>query len=127
MMNTLEVPELLPCVCVECKQSICEEIVADAIVTVEIVDGRTSRNINDSTLFIERHSCPVIGGSRNFPCILWPGIVAIITGQRNRVKAPSKRAGVHIKGTNVAVESRFRLRSPEANDDHVLIDHARRC
>src|SRR6202044_3622087 len=102
------------------------EIVADAICTVEIVDSRSRRHIDDATLFIESHAGPVVGSAGHLPRILRPRLVPRLSRTRNSVKDPTEFASMHIVGANITAKCRLGFRRAKADDDRVLVDQTRR-
>ncbi len=126
VMDALEVPDSLAGVRVERQQSVGVEIVADAVCTVEVVDGGARGDVDDAALFIERHAGPVVGGAGDLPCVLRPRLVARFSRTGDGVKDPAEFAGMHVVGANVTAERGLRLRRAKADDDHVFVDQAGR-
>src|SRR5215469_7945316 len=127
MVDSLKMPGALSSIRIECQQRICKEIVPSAIEAIKVVNRGSCGDVNDAALLIECHTGPVVTGSRHLPRVPGPCFITVLPWQRNRVKRPPKRASMHVESANVAMKSRLRLRGPEANDDHVLVDHARTC
>jgi len=74
---------------VQGEQGICEEIVTEAIGTVEIKSGGAGGSVENSALGIERHARPIVGGAAGFPRILRPSVVSEFAGAGNGVKGPA--------------------------------------
>src|SRR5229473_244799 len=95
-------PDSLACLGIQGKQTISEEIVADAIGTVEIKCGGARGSVENSTPGIECHSGPIVRGAAGLPRIFRPSVVAKFTGMRNGVKRPAQLTGPNVVGANVA-------------------------
>src|SRR5260370_19191269 len=108
-MHALKMPDSLARVGVHGNQTICEEIIANAIGAVEIKCGRACRNVENSALGIESHSSPIVGCATGLPRIFWPRVVAEFTMMRSGVKRPMKLAVAHGVGANVAGRRRKSL------------------
>jgi hypothetical protein len=124
MMDALEVPEAFACGCVEGEQRVGEEIVADAVASVEIKNCATGGDIEDAALGVEGHAGPVVGGTGIFPGVRGPGVVAEFTGLRDSVKAPAQRAGANVEGADIAWRGGVGFRIAATDDDEVLVDDA---
>src|SRR5437016_13165653 len=104
-------PDSLARPCVQGKQTISEEIVADAIGAVEIKRGGACCGVDNAAPGIERHSGPIVRGPTGLPRILRPSVIAKFTGMRDGVERPAQPTGSNVVGANVA--GRRRERSEE--------------
>src|ERR1700733_6149708 len=98
-------------------QRISKEIVANAIATVKIEDGRTSGHIDNAALLVDGHAGPVIGSAGVFPRVFGPSVVAELSRTRDGVEGPAQGSGAYIKRANVAGRRRMRFRVRTADDD----------
>ena len=126
-MHALEMPDALACVRVECEQRVSVEVIADAVATVEVHDGRSGRCVEDASLCIEDHAGPIICGAGGLVGILRPRLVAGFAGKWDGVEDPPQCTCPQIVRTDVARRGRMRFGLAAADDDHVLVDNARRC
>src|SRR6266446_1639328 len=110
---------------VQGEQTICEEIVADAIGAVEIKSSGARGSVENSALGIERHASPIVGGAASLPGIFWPRVVAEFTGTRNSVKRPAQFAGSNIVSANVAGRCGKSLGVASTENHQVLVNDAR--
>ena len=124
VMDALEMPEALAGVGVEGEQRVGEEVVAEAIATVEIKDSRASGRVENAAFGIESHAGPVVCGSGGLPRTIGPGFVAKFAGMRNRVEGPAQGPAVHVEGANVARGRGMGFRIASADDDEVFVDEA---
>src|SRR5580704_10366412 len=97
MVNALKMPEPLASFCVQGEQRIGEQVVAQPVPAVEIGYCRTSRGINDSPFYVDRHSAPVVGRTSVRPRLFRPGFITKFPRMRNRMKTPPERPGMHIE------------------------------
>src|SRR5882762_10805074 len=118
-------PDSLTRLRVQGKQTVGEEIVADAIGAVEIKCGGARRRIENSALGIERHPGPIVRGAAGLPRILRPSVVAKFTGMRDGVKRPAQPTGSNVVGANVAGRRRESLGVAAAEYYEVLVNDAR--
>src|SRR5260370_25883849 len=123
-MHALKMPDSLARVGVQGKQTICEEIIANAIGAVEIKCGRACRNVENSSLGIESHSSPIVGRATGLPRIFWPRVVAEFTGMRNGVKRPTQLAGSGVVSANIAWGRRESIGVAATEYHQVLVDDA---
>src|SRR5437016_14040714 len=86
---------------VQSDQTIREEIVANAVHAVEIKSGGAGRSIDNSSLGIESHACPVVRGTGGFPSLCRPGLVSNFAGMRNGVKSPAQSAPANVVAAHV--------------------------
>src|SRR5579871_2522279 len=125
VVYALKVPDSLAGVRVQRKQGVRKEIIPYAVIAIKIIHCRAGRYVDNPSLFIKRHASPVVRGSRNLPCFLGPCVVTIFARNRDRVESPAESACMNIEGSDIAVKGRLCLRGSKANNDHVLVDHAR--
>ena len=64
MMHALKMPEPLAGVCVQGKQGVGKQIVAYAVMTIEVEHGRSGRHVDNSPLSVQRHAGPARGSFR---------------------------------------------------------------
>src|SRR3954465_3670932 len=83
MMHGLEVPDAFAGFRVQRQFTISEQIITDAVATVEVKRGRTRRNVNDAGLLIYRHPGPVSGTAAFLPRFFRPGVITEFAGMRN--------------------------------------------
>src|SRR5580765_2136156 len=105
-------------------QTVCEQIVADPVATIEIRRGRACGNVDNSSLKIERHAGPVVGGATGLPCISWPGVITEFARVRNRVKRPAQLAGANVVSADVSGRGGQGFGIPAADDDQVLVHNS---
>src|SRR5580693_4071546 len=95
-------PQSLAGIRLERQQGISEQIVADAIRSIEIERGGSGGNKYQAALFIQSHPGPIVGGAAIFPCIFRPSVVTEFAGMRKGMKAPANLPGAHVKRADVA-------------------------
>src|ERR1700761_585573 len=122
MVHALEMPQAFPCLRIESEKRVGKKIIPGSIRAVEIKDRRSGGNINNPTLFIERHARPVIRRARIFPGIGRPRLITKFARPGYGVKSPEKFAGVNVESTNIARWRRVGLRIPSADNDRILVD-----
>src|SRR5580700_3686864 len=125
VMHLLEIREELAGLCVERKQRVGIEVVADAVAPVKIHHGGTGWDIDDAACRIKRHASPVVRRAGGLPGIRRPSFIAGFAGMRNGVEGPAESAGANIECANVTGRRRMRLRVAAANDDEVLVNDSR--
>ena len=86
VFHGLKMPYALARFGVECDQRNGEEIVSDAIESVEVCCGRSGWDIHNATLFIKSHAGPIIGSAAISPSVFGPSLVTEFAGMRNGVK-----------------------------------------
>src|SRR5256884_2620637 len=116
-------PDSLARPCVQGKQTISEEIVADAIGAVEIKRGGACWDVDNAAPGIERHSGPIVRGPTGLPRILRPSVIAKFTGMRDGVERPAQPTGSNVVGANVAGDRK----STRLNSSHGYISYAVFC
>src|SRR5205814_9329737 len=102
VMDHLEMPQPFPGSCVEGKQRRAKEIRAVAIGTVEIVGGRTEREVRDRPLLVDGELAPRVHAADVLPRILRPRLVSEFTGMWNRVELPHKLTGDDVECPQIA-------------------------
>src|SRR5262245_4906784 len=123
MTDELKVPKPLSAACVQRKQAVREQVVAETVGTVEVAGGRAGGNIDNAGGFIERHARPAIGGSAVLPRLFWPGLVADLAGMGNGVKRPAQGAVSNVVRPYVARRRWQPFTHPPADDHQILVDH----
>ena len=114
-------PDSLARLRIQGNQTIGEEIVPDAIGTVEIKCGGARRNIDNPALGIERHPGPIVRRAAGLPGILRPSVMAKFTGTWNGVKRPAQLSGSSVVGSNVAGRRGKSLGVAPADDQQVFV------
>ena len=124
-MDGLEVPQPLAGLRLEREDAVGKQILSDAIRAVEVVVGRSERDVDDAARFVDRHRAPVVHAADVLVGVLRPRVVAELARQRHRVELPFLLAGDHVVGADVSrrVDERFAGRRSE--DEQVLPDLAR--
>ena len=102
MLDGLEVPQALPGARVEGDEGIGEEVVAEAVGSVEVGGGRTGGNEHDAALGVDRHARPVVGGTGIGPAILGPSLIAELAGVGDGVEGPVEFASADVIGADIA-------------------------
>src|SRR5690349_7169969 len=121
--NGLEMPDALARFGFEGEQAIGEEVVANAVASVEIEGGGTGGNVQNAGVGIERHARPIVGGAAGLPRVLRPSFIAVLAGMRNGVKGPARLSGAHVEGTDVPRSGRKCLRFAASHDEKVFVNH----
>src|SRR5579863_8717607 len=102
MMYALKMPDAFAGFGVECDQTICEEIVADAVCAIEIKDCGPCGYVQDAAFDIKRHASPVVRCAGIRPSFFRPRVVAEFAGMRDGVKAPAQGSSSNIESADVA-------------------------
>src|SRR5262249_9124696 len=88
---------------------------------IKIKSCRASRNVNNSTFRVERHSRPVVCRSARLPRIRGPRLVTSFSWMRNRVERPAQLARSNIKCPNITGWRWQRFRIAATGDKQVFV------
>jgi hypothetical protein len=125
-MHGLEVPKALPRARVESQQTVAEQVGSDAVRAIEIVGGRTEREVGDAAFFVDRNLTPGIHGAGIFPGVGGPSLIPKFSGLRDGVERPRQFAAEHVIGAQIAWRGAVPLAGRRSQNDEVLEDAAGR-
>ena len=120
MVHDLEVPDAFPGRRVQGKHAVGKEIRAVPSSAIKIWCGCLGCDVDDASFLVERLAAPGHQAGGGLVGVLGPGIVAHLTGARNKIKDPALGARAHVVGPDCA------LTSQAAHDQEVLVGHAGR-
>ena len=124
VLDGLEMPDSFARAGVQSQQRIGEQVVAHAIGAVEVIGGRPGGHEDHTSLFVQRHTGPIVGRSGILPRFLGPRIVAELARMRNGVKRPANLAGADVEGADVTGCRRQVFARHETHDQHVFVSYA---
>ena len=125
MADILKMPNPLAGSGIKGDQAVGKEVVSNAIRAVKIHRRGSRGGIDNSTLCVQRHSCPIVGSSGVTPSIFGPSFVSEFSGMRNGVECPSHLAGMNVVGANIARRSRQGFWLTASYNNKVVINYAR--
>src|SRR5262245_47544545 len=99
-MGCLEVPPAFTRFEVQGDDAIGKQIVSGSVTPIEVVRRRFGWNINKPEFLIGRHLAPRPGVPRVRPRLLQPGLVAELSGPRDRMKDPKPLASPDVVPPN---------------------------
>jgi hypothetical protein len=124
VMDSLKMPEAAAGGGVEGEERVGEEVVANAVASVEIEDGGAGGDVDDTALSIEGHAGPVVGSAGGLPCAGRPGFVAVFAGARDGMEGPAEGAGANVEGADVAGRRGMGFGVASSDDDEVFVNEA---
>src|SRR4029078_137705 len=81
---------------------------------------------DQAAALVERHPRPVVGRAAVLPRVLRPRAVAELSGMRDGVEGPPKRAAPDVVGADVAWGCGQAFADTATHDHEILVDHAGR-
>jgi hypothetical protein len=124
VLDGLEMPDSLARVGVEREERVGEQVVPGPVRPVKIGRRRSGGNVHDPSLLVHRHARPVVRGTRVFPGVFRPGVIAVFAGVRDRVKRPSNLARPNVEGAEVSGRSGQGFRRSPSDDQEVFVKNA---
>ena len=127
VVNELEMPLALARLQIDGDQALAEQPVPRAVGAEVVARRQFHGQIRDAELLVDADLRPHPGVAGVRPRIFFPGVVAELTGRRNRVEDPQAFTGADIEAADVALDVRFSARHSarlvrSAHDDDVLGD-----
>jgi len=125
MMDGLKIPFHFPRLRVQGDDTVGEEVDAGPVSAVEVGGGGAGAEIDEASLFIYRHSTPVIGRSDLFIRVFWPGIIAEFSRLRHGVEGPQQLAGDHVESPDMPGGGVAGFAYAGSDDEDIFIDDSR--
>src|SRR5260221_2718844 len=121
----LEMPDPVSSGGVEGEERVREEVVAEAIGSVEIRGRGSRRHVDDPPRLVHGHARPVVGAAAVRPGVPGPRLVARLARMRDRVEGPAELARARVVGADVSRRGRQSLPHPPPSAETGLVHDAR--